>query len=238
MGNPINAVAWLANKLHEYGVTPEAGPRDPVGLVHQGHPVPGRRHRRGLVRRPRRGHLPRGVGTCRSIEDHRPCDSASPSATPTWATTRASSRSTRRSVEGAGFDHLLAAEHVVGGHPDRLRGEKVHTYDVAVPRAVRAVRLPRRGHPAPGAGHRDPDPAAAPDGAGGQAGRRARPAHRRSAAARRRRRPELDGVRGARTRTSRTGAPRRGAGRGAPPRCGRRSWSPSTGAGTTSTASA
>jgi len=25
MGNPINAVAWLANKLHEYGVVPEAG---------------------------------------------------------------------------------------------------------------------------------------------------------------------------------------------------------------------
>jgi 2-keto-4-pentenoate hydratase len=25
MGNPINAVAWLANKLHEYGVTAEAG---------------------------------------------------------------------------------------------------------------------------------------------------------------------------------------------------------------------
>jgi 2-oxo-hept-3-ene-1,7-dioate hydratase len=25
MGNPINAVAWLANKLHEYGVTLEAG---------------------------------------------------------------------------------------------------------------------------------------------------------------------------------------------------------------------
>jgi 2-keto-4-pentenoate hydratase len=25
MGNPINSVAWLANKLHEYGVTPEAG---------------------------------------------------------------------------------------------------------------------------------------------------------------------------------------------------------------------
>jgi probable F420-dependent oxidoreductase len=35
-----------------------------------------------------------------------------------------------QSVEDAGFDHLLAAEHVVGGHPDRLRGEKVHTYDV------------------------------------------------------------------------------------------------------------
>jgi probable F420-dependent oxidoreductase len=36
-----------------------------------------------------------------------------------------------RAVEGAGFDHVAAAEHVVGGHPDRLRGgEKVHTYDV------------------------------------------------------------------------------------------------------------
>jgi len=35
-----------------------------------------------------------------------------------------------QAVEGAGFDHLLAAEHVIGGHPDRLRGEKVHTYDV------------------------------------------------------------------------------------------------------------
>jgi len=36
-----------------------------------------------------------------------------------------------QAAEGAGFDHLLAAEHVIGGHPDRLRGEKVHTYDVA-----------------------------------------------------------------------------------------------------------
>ena len=25
MGNPINAVAWLANKLSEFGVSPEAG---------------------------------------------------------------------------------------------------------------------------------------------------------------------------------------------------------------------
>jgi probable F420-dependent oxidoreductase len=33
-------------------------------------------------------------------------------------------------VEVAGFDHLLAAEHVIGGHPDRLTDEKVHTYDV------------------------------------------------------------------------------------------------------------
>jgi probable F420-dependent oxidoreductase len=35
-----------------------------------------------------------------------------------------------QAAEGAGFDHLLAAEHVIGGHPDRLRGEKVHTYDI------------------------------------------------------------------------------------------------------------
>jgi probable F420-dependent oxidoreductase len=36
-----------------------------------------------------------------------------------------------QSVEDAGFDHLLAAEHVIGGHPDRAGGEKVHTYDIA-----------------------------------------------------------------------------------------------------------
>jgi probable F420-dependent oxidoreductase len=35
-----------------------------------------------------------------------------------------------QAVDEAGFDHLLTAEHVVGGHPDRARGEKVHTYDV------------------------------------------------------------------------------------------------------------
>ena len=41
MGNPINSVAWLANKLHEFGV-PRSRPRDPVGIVHQGHPLRGR----------------------------------------------------------------------------------------------------------------------------------------------------------------------------------------------------
>ena len=35
-----------------------------------------------------------------------------------------------QAAEGAGFAHLRAAEHVIGGHPDRLRGERVHTYDV------------------------------------------------------------------------------------------------------------
>lgn len=32
-----------------------------------------------------------------------------------------------QAVDGAGFDRLYAAEHVVGGHPDRAAGEKVHT---------------------------------------------------------------------------------------------------------------
>ena len=36
-----------------------------------------------------------------------------------------------QALEGAGFDALLANDHVAGGHPDRQRpGEKVHTYDV------------------------------------------------------------------------------------------------------------
>jgi probable F420-dependent oxidoreductase len=35
-----------------------------------------------------------------------------------------------QAVEDAGFDHLVTAEHVIGGHPDRLQGEKVHTFDV------------------------------------------------------------------------------------------------------------
>jgi probable F420-dependent oxidoreductase len=35
-----------------------------------------------------------------------------------------------QSAEEGGFDHLIAAEHVLGGHPDRLAGEKVHTYDI------------------------------------------------------------------------------------------------------------
>ncbi len=41
-----------------------------------------------------------------------------------------------QAIEEAGFDHLVAAEHVAGGHPDRLRGEKVHTYDVPSRRPI------------------------------------------------------------------------------------------------------
>jgi len=32
-----------------------------------------------------------------------------------------------QAVDGAGFDRLYAAEHVVGGHPDRAEGKVVHT---------------------------------------------------------------------------------------------------------------
>ena len=32
-----------------------------------------------------------------------------------------------QAVDGAGFDRLYAAEHVVGGHPDRAAGQVVHT---------------------------------------------------------------------------------------------------------------
>ncbi len=34
-----------------------------------------------------------------------------------------------QAMEGAGFSHIVAAEHVAGGHPDRLTGERVHTYE-------------------------------------------------------------------------------------------------------------
>jgi probable F420-dependent oxidoreductase len=37
-----------------------------------------------------------------------------------------------QAIEGQGFDSMFTNDHVVGGHPDRLRsGEKLHTYDVA-----------------------------------------------------------------------------------------------------------
>lgn len=35
-------------------------------------------------------------------------------------------------IEAAGFDGISSNDHVVGGHPDRAEGQKVHTSDVAV----------------------------------------------------------------------------------------------------------
>lgn len=37
-----------------------------------------------------------------------------------------------QALDGAGFDAIATNDHVIGGHPDRAGGEKVHTYDVAV----------------------------------------------------------------------------------------------------------
>lgn len=37
-----------------------------------------------------------------------------------------------QALDGAGFDSIATNDHVIGGHPDRAGGEKVHTYDVAV----------------------------------------------------------------------------------------------------------
>ena len=35
-------------------------------------------------------------------------------------------------LEGAGFDGIATNDHVVGGHPDRAPGEKVHTHTTGV----------------------------------------------------------------------------------------------------------
>ena len=121
MGNPINSVAWLANKLHEYGVTAEAGHVDPLGLVHQGHPVPVGRHRRGAVRPARRSHVLRRVA---------PCASASPSATLTSATIPASSRTSPRASRAPGSTTCCRPSTSSAATPTGPAGEKVHTVDV------------------------------------------------------------------------------------------------------------
>ncbi len=41
-------------------------------------------------------------------------------------------RDIAQAVEGVGFDSITTNDHVVGGHPDRANGEKVHLYDTAV----------------------------------------------------------------------------------------------------------
>jgi probable F420-dependent oxidoreductase len=37
-----------------------------------------------------------------------------------------------QALEGIGFDGIATNDHVVGGHPDRAEGQKVHLYDTAV----------------------------------------------------------------------------------------------------------
>ncbi len=68
-----------------------------------------------------------------------------------------------QSVEGAGFDHLRrrrARHRRPPRSPDRREGAHLRR---ALPRAVRPLRLPRRGHREHRADHRHPDPPAAPD---------------------------------------------------------------------------
>ena len=106
-----------------------------------------------------------------------------------------------------------------------------------VPRAVRAVRLPRRRHGAR-ARHRRHHPAAAPDGARRQAGRRGRPADRRPLPARRRARLERRRVRGARADVRRPRAADGGADRAAASAAGPSRRSPTTASSSASPAPA
>lgn len=41
-------------------------------------------------------------------------------------------REAAQTLEGTGFDGIASNDHVIGGHPDRAQGEKVHLYDTAV----------------------------------------------------------------------------------------------------------
>ena len=54
-----------------------------------------------------------------------------------------------QAVEDMGFTHILVFDHVLGANPERPGGWKgpVHL-SPRLPRAVRAVRLPGRGHDA------------------------------------------------------------------------------------------
>ena len=92
-------------------------------------------------------------------------------------------RDLAQAVEDLGFTRISAWDHVVGADltsrrdwigPDTL--QPIHE-------TAAAAGLPGRGHPAGGAGHRGTGPAATPDRAGGQAGRRDRHAVPRTAAA-------------------------------------------------------
>ena len=101
-------------------------------------------------------------------------------------------------VEDMGFTHILVFDHVLGANPERPGGWKGAVYlSPRLPRALRSLRVPGRGHPPGWAGDRHHHPAAAPDRAGGQAGRGGGRALGRPPAPRRGRGLEPGGVRGA-----------------------------------------
>ena len=87
MGNPINAVAWLANKLHEYGVTLEAGHVILSGSFIKA--IPFSRATPSSRCSTRLGEVTFIAGVGDALRRR-------PSAIPISATTRASSRSTPR----------------------------------------------------------------------------------------------------------------------------------------------
>ena len=62
MGNPINSIAWLANKLHEYGTALEAGHVLLSGSFIKAIPFQSGDSVGRAVRHTGRGHLHRGVG--------------------------------------------------------------------------------------------------------------------------------------------------------------------------------
>ena len=205
MGNPINAVAWLANKLHEYGVTPEAGHVILSGSFIKAIPFePGDTV---VALFDRLGEVT--FGAVRSPPEHRGPSTMRFGVTfshPDLGNDPGFLKEFAQTVEGAGFDHLLAAEHVIGGHPDRAAGREGPHLRRRRTTSRSCCSASSARSPGGWSWSPHPDPAAAPDGAGGQAGRRARPAHRRPAAPRRGRRAATGWSTRRSTRTSRTAA--------------------------------
>ena len=51
-----------------------------------------------------------------------------------------------QAIDEAGLSYVTTNDHVVGGHPDRAGGERVHTYDVPIHGAAHVVVVHRRQH--------------------------------------------------------------------------------------------
>src|SRR3982074_3158954 len=100
-------------------------------------------------------------------------------------------------VEGMGFTHVLVFDHVLGANPERPGGWKgPYTYRHSFHEPFVLFGFLAAATPPRGAGHRHPDPSAAPDRARGEAGRRGGRALGRAAAPGGRSRLERGGVRG------------------------------------------
>ena len=128
------------------------------------------------------------------------------------APTSARSRAYARAGRGLGYRARPGVRPRAGRRPEPSpRVERSLRHRHHVPRAARALRLPR-GHHRARAGHRRDHPAAAADGARGQAGGGGGPAHRRPASGSASASAGTRRVRGARRGLHRPRAPDRGAG--------------------------